>query len=230
MEFFVDIADIGKVERVLEYYPVDGITTNPNILAKSPSDDIPGLIEQYRRLSDERGLTLFFQVTAETAEDMLAQAKTLRAYFGERLIVKLPAVEQGYKALLLCGRAGIPTALTMVHSVMQALVAAKAGAAYVAPYVSHIDNIGADGIREVADMVKVFREGGYPCKVLGASFRTVDQVERLALVGCHAVTLTPEFFPMLIAHPSTNESAAQFKSAWESRFGGSQVTDLLPKA
>ena len=84
--------------------------------------------------------------------------------------------------------------------------AAKAGADFVAPYISHIDNIGADGVTAVEEMVMAFENGGYPCKVLGASFRTADQIRRLATVGCQAVTITPEMFDLLIAHASTDAS------------------------
>ena len=111
---------------------------------------------------------------------------------------------------------------------MQALVAAKAGADYVAPYVNHIDSLGADGIDCVAQMLAAFQNGGYPCKVLGASFRTVDQLQRLAVVGCQAVTILPEMFDALIAHPVTAESMAGFRAAWSETFGAQQIDDLLP--
>ena len=109
------------------------------------------------------------------AEDMLDQAKKLKAYYGEYLVVKLPAVKEGYKAVRLCKAEGICVCVTVVHSMTQALLAAKAGADFVAPYISHIDNIGADGVTAVEEMVMAFENGGYPCKVLGASFRTADQ-------------------------------------------------------
>jgi fructose-6-phosphate aldolase 2 len=109
----------------------------------------------------------------------------------------------------------------------QALMAAKAGAEYVAPYVSHIDNIGADGIASVRDMVAVFRESGYSCKVLGASFRNADQIKRLALVGCQAVTLPPAFFDLLIKHPSTDESMKGFRDIWKAHFCDQEIDDFL---
>ena len=228
MELYVDIANVDDVKRVMQFYPIDGVTTNPNILAKSDCD-VTALMRDYKMLADARNLTLFFQVTAETADGMLSQARALYAYFDKRLVVKLPAQEEGYAAIPLLKQEGIPVAVTMVHSMMQALVAAKAGADYVAPYITHIDNIGADGVGTVAHIVRCFQQYGYPCKVLGASFRTVDQIGQLALVGCHAVTITPAFFHQLILHPSTNESAAQFKAAWESRFGQKGIEAFVPE-
>ncbi len=224
MEFYVDIADIEEVRKVADYFPIDGFTTNPNILTKSEKS----LCENFREYRDfcrETGCRLFVQVTAEDAEGMYRQAKELKAYFGENLVVKLPAVREGYKALRLCKKDGLEICVTVVHSPTQALIAAKGGADYIAPYVSHIDNIGADGVRCVGEMVDLISRYGYRSKVLGASFRTADQIERLAGVGCQAVTVTPQFFDLLIAHPSTNESMEMFGNAWKSKFGDSQVTE-----
>ena len=140
-----------------------------------------------------------------------------------------PIVREGYRACKLCKARNLSVCITVVHSMMQALMAAKAGADYTAPYISHIDNIGADGVHCVDEIVKAFNRSGYKCKVLGASFRTVEQVDKLAIVGCHAVTITPETFDMLIAHPSTDVSMKGFDSAWHDRYGERQVTYFLPE-
>lgn len=227
MELFADTADLEAVKEIAKYYPLDGITTNPKILTKA-NRPLPEMMAEYRQFVSGTKLKIFFQVTADRAEDMLAQAKKLRAYFGDNLIVKLPAVREGYRAVPLCKAEGIAVTVTVVHSLMQALVAAKAGADYVAPYISHIDNMGADGIGCAADMVTAFRNGGYPCKVLGASFRTVDQLKRLAVAGCQSVTLTPEFFDALIAHPATDRAMIGFAETWQAHFGQRQLDDFLP--
>lgn len=224
MEFFVDIAEVNDVKTVAEYFPIDGFTTNPNILTKTEKP-LSQNFREYKEYIEETGYKLFVQVTAEKAEEMVEQALKLKEYFGENLVVKLPAVKEGYKALKLCKKEGLTICITVVHSLNQALLAAKGGADYIAPYVSYIDNIGADGIRCVEEMVEAFAEYGYPSKVLGASFRTAEQIERLANVGCHAVTITPQFFDLLIAHPSTNESMYMFHKSWKDKFGELQVTD-----
>ncbi|MDO4489144.1 MAG: transaldolase family protein [Eubacteriales bacterium] len=226
MEFFVDIADIESVRSVAEYYPIDGFTTNPNILTKG-AHTLEENMRSYKEYIDETGLKVFVQVTAKDAEGMVSQAVKLKEYFGDNLVVKLPAVKEGYKALKECKKLGIEICITVIHSVLQALMAAKGGADYAAPYVSHIDNIGADGIREVEEMVKVFDRFGYKCKVLGASFRTADQIEKLAAVGCHAVTITPQFFDLLIEHPSTDVSLNGFYRVWEDTYQDKQITDAL---
>ena len=229
MEYYVDIADIEKVRAVNDYFPIDGFTTNPNILTKTDRP-LEALFAEYKAYIEETGQRIFVQVTAQRAEEMVEQAQKLYAYFGDRLVVKLPAVREGYRACRLCKGHGMAVCITVVHSTMQALMAAKAGADYTAPYISHIDNIGADGIHCVDEIVKAFNRSGYACKVLGASFRTVEQVDKLAIVGCHAVTITPETFDMLIAHPSTDVSMTGFYKAWEDKYGSAQVTDFLPRA
>jgi len=227
MEYYVDIADIEKVREINDYFPIDGFTTNPNILTRT---DVPldVLFEQYRAYIRQTGQRIFVQVTARETEAMVRQAVRLREYFGNNLVVKLPAIREGYRACKRCKALGMSVCVTVVHSTMQALVAAKAGADYVAPYISHIDNIGADGVHCVDEIVKAFDRSGYACKVLGASFRTVEQVDKLAIVGCHAVTITPETFDMLIAHPSTDVSMKGFDATWRAKYGDKHVTDFLP--
>lgn len=228
MEFFVDSADLETVKAIDAVYPIEGFTTNPNILtqATKPPDVV---FAEYRAYIRETGRLLFVQVTARDAAGMAEQGLRLREYFGEKLVVKLPATAEGYRALKALKAKGLTVCVTVIHSVMQALMAARAGADYAAPYISHIDNIGADGIRCAREMVEGFARYGYGCRLLGASFRTVDQIERLARVGCQAVTVAPAMFPMLIAHPSTDVSLTGFDAAWRGAFGDRQVTDFLPR-
>ena len=229
MEFFVDSADINVIRAINDYFPIDGFTTNPNILTQAdrPLDE---MFAEYKKFVQAENLLIFVQVTAQDADGMLRQAKQLREYFGKYLVVKVPATREGYRACKLCKRLGIRVCVTVVHSIMQGIIAAKAGADYTAPYISHIDNLGADGVHSVREMVRAFELGGWGCKVLGASFRTVEQVDRLAGAGCQAVTLAPAMFDMLIAHPATDMSLQGFDQAWRGRFGDRQVTDFLPKA
>lgn len=226
MELYVDTADLDAIKKVAEYYPIDGFTTNPKILTKA-NHPMEELMPEYKAFVQENNLKIFFQVTAEKAENMLKQAVKLKEYFGEYLIIKIPAIKEGYKAVRLCKKEGIAVCVTVVHSMTQALMAAKAGADYVAPYVTHIDNIGADGVATIEDMVIAFTNGGYGCKVLGASFRMADQIRKLAVAGCQAVTITPDMFDLLITHVSTDESMAGFEKAWKKTFGTKQVSDFV---
>lgn len=228
MELYIDSADLETAKKIMEYYPVDGITTNPKILSKSSITD-SGLLIELKKFIDTYQANIFVQTTGETAEEIEKQAVECQKYFGNALIIKIPAVREGYKAVRPCKRHGIKVCVTVVHSMMQGLVAAKAGADYVAPYITHIDNSGADGVQTVRDMITAFRQGNYGCKVLGASFRTVDQIKRLAIVGCDAITIAPDFFDALIAHSSTDASMEGFRNAWSDKFGSLQINDLIPE-
>ena len=226
MELFVDIADLDAVKRVADFYPIDGFTTNPNILTKSKVP-VEEMMARYRAYVRENRLRIFFQVTGNTSEEMVEEAKKLYDYFGHNLVVKLPAVKEGYKAIAPCKKAGMDVCVTVIHSTMQAFSAAKAGADYVAPYVSHIDNLGAQSGKVIGEMLSIMRNYDYPCKVLGASFRTVEQIKELAVLGCDAVTITPDMFDRLIAHPSTSESMEMFIKSWTDKFGDREISDLL---
>ncbi len=228
MKLFVDSGDLAKIREIADVYPIRGITTNPKILARI-GEKLTPLMPMYKSFAEEKDLKIFFQVTAKRAEEMASQAEKLRLYFGNRLIVKIPATREGYKAVRLCAENNIPTAVTAVHSILQATIAASAGAAYVAPYISHIDNIGADGVACVAGMIKAFQLSGTKCEILGASFRTVDQVKGLELSGCHAATIAPELFDSLIAHPSTDAAMAGFERIWAEAYGTKEITDFLPE-
>lgn len=227
MKFFIDSGDLARIREIADVYPIHGITTNPKILVRI-GEDLTLLMPKYRSLAEEKDLQIFFQVTAKRAEEMVSQAEKLRLYFGDRLIVKIPAIREGYKAVRLCAENSIPTAVTAIHSILQATIAASAGAAYVAPYISHIDSIGADSVACVAGMIKAFQFSGTKCEVLGASFRTVNQVKGLELAGCHAATISPELFDSLIAHPSTDAAMAGFERIWTETYGTKEITDFLP--
>lgn len=227
MEFYVDHWDIKKINEIYDYFPIDGFTTNPNIFSQIDCDP-QKLIMKYIDFAEKNDVKVFFQVTAPKAEDMVSQAKKFHSCFNHHLVMKIPAVKEGYKALKYCKEEGIVTCMTVIHSMPQALIAAKAGASYVAPYVTHIDNTGANSIQMINDMINAFAAYSYPCKVLGASFRTVNQIEQLAAIGCHAVTITPDMFNLLIAHPSTNESMEKFSNVWNRKFNEADIDSFLP--
>ena len=226
MELYIDSADLQSAQKLIDYYPVDGLTTNPQILADSDFAENESLLA-LRDFVKKNKIRIFVQVTGNTAEEMQNQALQCKNYFGYALIIKVPAIKEGYRAVRLCRENGIEVCVTVVHSTLQAYIAAKAGAGYVAPYISHIDNMGGDGVNTVREIRSIFEYGNYSCKVLGASFRTADQIKRLASVGCEAVTIRPEMFDTLIAHAATDVSMEKFRSVWRERFGNCQVVDLL---
>mgnify|MGYP000910974114 CR=1 FL=1 len=226
MEFLADSADVQAIGKVMETIPLDGITTNPSILAKSP-DDLAETMKQLKDLT-ARGLMLHVQVTAPDCAGMLDQAKKLAGYFGKSLYVKIPVTGEGVRAMRLCKSAGLRVTATAVFSPMQAVVAAKAGADYIAPYVNRIDNITADGVHAVAVMADLLKKQGYPARILAASFKNVQQMLGVAACGCDSLTASPELLEKLIFHPYTDLSCLDFGADWKKRFGSRQITDFIP--
>lgn len=147
------------------------------------------------------------------AEDMLREAKTYKVKYGlgENYFAKIPVTAEGYKAMAMIKDAGIKVTATAIFTQQQALVAARAGADWVAPYVNRLDNISSHGIEVVGNIVENFDRYGLDTKVLAASFKTVDQVHRVSMMGSHAATISFEILERLRSHPMTDISVEQFE-------------------
>lgn len=225
MKFLLDTADCDAVKRILPYFPIDGFTTNPTILSKE-TKDVKGTLTELARLSEGKR-SVHAQVTAATADRMFEQAKALRALVGPNFYVKIPANREGLRAVSLCRAANIHVTVTAVFTAMQALVAARAGADYVAPYVNRIDSITGDGIAVVKDIVNLFQTYHLETQVLAASFKNVQQVLDVARVGSQTATISPDLCEALLFHPYTDKSVKDFASDWTKAFGDKQVDDLI---
>ncbi len=210
MLFLADSANLDELNKLFSYFPIEGVTTNPSILCSEGrplSKILPQLIEI---VGDKM---LHVQLISSNAERMVDEAVKYRSYFGEggNFYAKIPVTEEGYKAIPMLKKKGIKVTATAVYTHMQALVAARAGANYVAPYVSRLDNISSHGIDVVRDIVKSFNEYKMPTKVLAESFKTVDQVHRTILTGCYAVTVNFEILERLRSNPLTDMSVDWFQ-------------------
>ncbi len=224
MKLFLDSADPEKIIRALDFYPLDGVTTNPTILSRQNTELIP-LLKELRKITE--GKLLFVQVTAEKSDDMVREAHMIADRLGGDLCIKIPATEEGLRAIKLLSRDGISTAATAVYSVSQAMLAAAAGADYVAPYMSHIDNLCIDSAQVAGDMAKLFREHYPKTNVLAASFRVAEQINRAVLCGVGAVTVAPEMLPVLIGSRGTEAELESFRKNWSTVYGGKSVCDLI---
>ncbi|WP_085535494.1 transaldolase family protein [Massilibacteroides vaginae] len=209
MKYLADTANIDEIKELLNYLPIEGVTTNPTLLAHSKKKLSQIIPEILQLLGDKM---IHIQVMSEKSEDMLREAKRYRDYFqlNEKYFVKIPVTKEGIRAIKMVKEAGMNVTATAVFTQQQALIAAKAGADFVAPYVNRLDNIGAQGVNVVSDIVKTFTLHSLPCNVLGASFKNVNQVYQVSLNGCHAVTLSYEIFNLLIKHPMTDKGVADF--------------------
>lgn len=224
MKYFIDSANPEKIKRIMEYYPVAGVTTNPTIVARENTEFLP-LMKEIRRLCE--GKLMFVQVTAKEAEEMVREAKLITEKLGGELCIKIPATEEGLKAIKLLSAENIRTTATAVYSVQQALLCAAAGAEYVAPYMSHIDNMCVDSAEIAGEMAKLFAAHYPGTHVLAASFRIAEQINRVILAGADAVTVAPEMFPTLMSSNMTSAELGSFEKNWSAVYGDSSVADLI---
>ncbi len=210
MIYLADTANIEELKKLFYYFPLEGITTNPTIIAaenKPMSEILPQLVEL---VGDKM---LHVQMISRKAEDMLREAKAYKKKYGlgDNYFAKIPVTEEGYKAIRMIKDSGINVTATAIFTQQQALVAARAGADWVAPYVNRLDNISSHGIEVVGYIVDSIAQYGLNTKVLAASFKTVDQVHRVSLVGSHSATVSFEILERLRSHPMTDTSVVAFE-------------------
>lgn len=225
MIYMLDTADINAIRKAVDLYPLEGVTTNPSIIAKEnrPMKEI--LLDIRECIGQDK--MLHAQVMGSDAETMLKEAQALKA-LDNNIIVKVPVTPQGIKAMKLIAKEGIRITATAILTPQQALLAAKAGAEFLAPYVNRLDNICSDGVDVAAEIVTLLNNYHLDAKVLGASFKNVQQVHKLALAGAHSVTVAPDVFDLLLTHPLTDSGVAGFVSDWERVYGeGKNVLDVL---
>lgn len=225
MLYLVDTANLDAIRHCCKYYPVSGVTTNPTIIAKE-NTDFKQLICGIREIIGPKR-ALHVQTTAETAEDILAEATMLKSLVGGQFYIKIPITAEGLRAAAMCKENDIGVTMTAIFTQQQALIAATAGADFVAPYVNRLDNIVSDGVNVVSEIIDIFNIYKLPTRVLAASFKTVEQVHKCALVGTHAITINPDLFEHLIFHPLTNTAIESFLTDWEKVYGDRKVPDLL---
>ncbi|WP_274878144.1 fructose-6-phosphate aldolase [Vibrio harveyi] len=225
MIFMLDTANIVAIKKAVDLYPIEGVTTNPSIIAKEKRPLKEILLDIREIIGDER--MLHAQVMGKDAETMLKEARALRSIDPE-IIIKVPVTPQGIKAMKLIHEEGYRITATAILTPQQALMAAKAGAEFLAPYVNRLDNICGDGVAVAAEMAQIIDNYHLDAKVLGASFKNVQQVHQLALAGIHSVTIAPDVFDHLLVHPLTDSGVSGFVSDWETVYGeGTNVLDVL---
>ena len=226
MIFILDTADREAIRHINEFYPLDGVTTNPSIVSKEKTD-FYALMKEIRGIIGEEKM-LHIQTGQKTAEGMVEEAKRLKEEIGGNIYVKIPIGEEGLKATMEIKKQGIcGVTMTAIFTPNQALVSAKAGADFVAPYVNRLDNICGDGTRVVKDIVDIFASYSITnCKVLAASFKNADQVYKCAKAGCHSITASADIFSLLISHPMTDAAVAGFDKDWKSVYGEKTILDF----
>ena len=225
MRILLDTANLDDIRYFNTYYPIVGVTTNPTILAKE-GGDVLELLHSIREIIGE-DKELHVQVTETEYERIVEEAKALVAYLGRNTFVKIPATDVGLRACATLSRAGYGITVTALLTAAQAMLASNAGAAYVAPYVSRLENICDDGIGSVSDIAEILASSGTDTQILAASFKTAKEVVDVAVVGAHSATISPSVMKRLTAHTTTDTSIAGFVADWRGAFGDTTLLKLL---
>jgi fructose-6-phosphate aldolase 2 len=225
MIYMLDTANLEAIRKAVDLYPLAGVTTNPSIVAKE-NKPLKEILQGIREVIGS-GRMLHAQVMGTTAEVMVREAEAMRE-IDPPLIIKVPVTPQGIKAMKLLKEKDIRITATAILTPQQALMAAKAGAEFLAPYVNRLDNICSDGTLVAAEIVHLLEVYGLKSKVLAASFKNVQQVHEVAKAGAQAVTIAPDVFDQLLKHPLTDSGVAGFTADWEAVYGaGTTVLDAL---
>ncbi len=217
MKLLIDDAHIEKIRAIYDKYAVDGVTTNPSILAKCgrPPYEVLKEIRSFIGPHDE----LHAQVLSLCAEDMVEEAKKMVYILGENTYIKIPTIPEGLKAMKILSAQGVKTTATVIYTPMQAYLAAKAGADYAAPYVNRIDNLGADGIDFAKIFQNIIKTNNLKTKILAASFKNSKQVQELCEYGIGAATAAPEVIEGLMKNASVDAAVEEFVNDFEALCG-----------
>lgn len=216
MELYLDTANVAEVKRLARIYPLAGVTTNPSIIAAGKTS-LWEVLPQLQETMGPQG-RIFAQTMSRDADGMLAEAKRLANLLPD-IVVKIPATAEGLAAIKVLKQEGIPTLGTAVYSASQGLLAALAGAEYVAPYVNRVDAQGGDGIRTVQELQALLELHAPHSKVLAASFKTPRQALDCLLAGCEAITLPLDVAQQMLGAPAVESAIEKFEQDWKNAFG-----------
>lgn len=212
MKFFIDTANIDEIKQGLDMGMVDGVTTNPSLVARE-SKPFEEIIKEICSIVEG---PVSAEVVSLEADGMLAEAREL-AKIADNIVIKIPMIVEGLKAVKQLSAEGIKTNVTLVFSTAQALLAAKAGASYVSPFVGRVDDIGTPGMDLISDIVTVYDNYGYQSEIIVASIRSPQHVLESALIGADIATIPLKVINQLAKHPLTDVGIEQFLADWEKR-------------
>ncbi len=210
MKIFMDTANVEEIARFVDWGVVYGVTTNPSLIAKSGRTQAE-VIPEIAALVEG---PVSAEVISTECAGMVAEARTL-AQIAAIVVIKNPCIPEGLKAVKILAAEGIKTNVTLVFSMGQALLAARAGAAYVSPFIGRLDDIGEDGVQLVENIVKAFKLYGITTEVIAASIRNVAHVDRVMLTGCQIATIPTKVLEQLIKHKLTDKGLDQFMADYQ---------------
>jgi transaldolase len=210
MEFFLDTANVDEIREIAAWGILDGVTTNPSLIKKSGRD----FKEVVREIAGICSGPISAEVTAMDTEGMLVQARQLKSELPENVIIKIPCTPEGLAATKVLTDEGVDTNVTLIFSASQALMAAKAGATYVSPFIGRIDDTGHDGMNLIAEIMETWSKYDFSTKVLAASIRHPTHVLQCMQLGAHTATMPAKIFRQLMTHPLTDRGLEGFMRDW----------------
>ncbi|MEX0780863.1 MAG: fructose-6-phosphate aldolase [Balneolales bacterium] len=211
MKFFIDTADLTEIKEAHEMGVLDGVTTNPSLCAKIGVTDFEAHIAE---ICDFIKGDVSAEVVSTEYDEIVSEGRRI-ASIASNVVVKVPLIKDGIKAIKTFSEEGIKTNCTLCFSSTQALVAAKAGATYISPFIGRLDDISNDGMQLISDIVQIYNNYGYETEVLTASIRHPMHVVEAARIGAHVATMPLAVIEKLIKHPLTDKGLEVFLSDWE---------------
>ena len=209
MKFFVDTADVKEIRELNDLGLLDGVTTNPSLILKAGRD----IAEVTKEICDIVDGPVSAEVTAIEYSEMMKQAKVL-ARIADNVCIKVPLTLDGLKACKAITSEGRQVNVTLCFSANQALLAAKAGATFISPFVGRIDDVGIDGMELIAEIRTIYDNYDFKTEILAASIRTVNHVKQAAIIGADVATVPPATLKALVKHPLTDKGLEQFLADW----------------
>ncbi len=209
MKFFIDTANLAQIKEAHEMGVLDGVTTNPSLMAKEGITGHENVINHYKAICDITDGDVSAEVIATTVDEMIAEGEAL-AKLHPRIVVKVPMIKDGIKAIKHFSSKGIKTNCTLVFSAGQALLAAKAGATYVSPFIGRLDDVATDGLTLIEDIRLIYDNYGYTTQILAASVRHPMHIVNCAKIGADVITAPLSAIAALLKHPLTDNGLAQF--------------------
>ncbi|MFK7900840.1 MAG: fructose-6-phosphate aldolase [Cyclobacteriaceae bacterium] len=209
MKFFIDTANLEEIKEAKDFGVLDGVTTNPSLMAKEGIKGDANIKAHYKAICDIVDANVSAEVISTDYESMIKEGKEL-AKIDDKIVVKVPMIKDGVKAIKYFTDNGIRTNCTLVFNSGQAILAAKAGASYVSPFLGRLDDIGHDGTDLIDEIVTIYDNYGYATEVLAASVRSVKHLTDCALLGAHVATSPLNVIMGLLKHPLTDSGLAKF--------------------
>ena len=210
MKFFLDTADVSAIKTINELGVVDGVTTNPTIISRE-GRDFETVIKEICQIVDG---PVSAEVTGVTAEEMITEARDI-AKWADNIVVKIPMTMEGLKAVNVLSKENIKTNVTLIFTVSQGLMAIKAGATFISPFVGRLEDIGTDAYQLISDLREIIDFYGFETEIIAASIRNTVHVENVAKRGAHIATIPDAVFDKMTKHPLTDLGLTQFMQDWK---------------